>query len=190
MRLSYAFADFRNIAQRAKLCKTVQNVPNSLYSFKWKTRAYLWIVEIRCWKFLTNFIPKYHCVALFHQYANLDTSFSNSQRTDQFRSPAGFSLIRTWISWKLPGSLYICSPQQKYRSFACLNLFQISTSLHVIIRPNHQYSHNYFLRLPESSPSIPWSIPWVFTQLFPERLPKYSLNVPPNIPWVFPQLFP
>ena len=61
LRLSYAFADFRNIAQRAKLCKTVQNVPNSLYSFKWKTRAYLWIVEIRCWKFLTNFIPKYHC---------------------------------------------------------------------------------------------------------------------------------
>ena len=61
LRLSYAFADFRNIAQRAKLCKTVQNVPNSLYSFKWKTRAYLWMVEIRCWKFLTNFIPKYHC---------------------------------------------------------------------------------------------------------------------------------
>ena len=61
LRLSNAFAIIRNIAQRAKLCKTVQNVPNSLYSFKWKTRAYLWIVEIRCWKFLTNFIPKYHC---------------------------------------------------------------------------------------------------------------------------------
>ena len=45
LRLSYAFADFRNIAQRAKLCKTVQNVPNSFYNFKWKTRAYLWIVE-------------------------------------------------------------------------------------------------------------------------------------------------
>ena len=62
MRLSYAFADFRNIAQRAKLCKTVQNVPNSFYNFKWKTRAFLWIFEIRCWKFLTNFIPKYYCV--------------------------------------------------------------------------------------------------------------------------------
>ena len=46
LRLSYAFADFRNIAQRAKLCKTIQNVPNSFYNYKWKTRAYLWIVEI------------------------------------------------------------------------------------------------------------------------------------------------
>ena len=64
LRLSYAFADFRNIAQRAKLCKTVQNVPNSFYNFKWKTRVYLWIVEIRCWIFLTNFIPKYHCARL------------------------------------------------------------------------------------------------------------------------------
>ena len=61
LRLSYAFADFRNIAQRAKLCKTVQNVPNSFYNFKWKTRGYLWIVEIWCWIFLTNFIPKYQC---------------------------------------------------------------------------------------------------------------------------------
>ena len=58
-------------------------------------------------------------LASFQSYANSDTSFSNLPRTDRFRSPVGFSLIRTWLSWKLSGaSLFISLLITKKKRFA------------------------------------------------------------------------
>ena len=99
-------------------------------------------------------------LASFQPYANSDTSFSNLPRTDQFRSPVGFSLIRTWLSWKLSGASL----------FISLLITKKKGSPEPSIKPNYSmsipqllsyYSPNYYLNIP---------------QLFPELFHKYFPN--------------
>ena len=92
-----------------------------IYNFGWQIFQVNWIsLNTFKYKWLFMFTEAFHSVtksttrfsrllALFQPYANSDNSFSNMPRRDQFRLPSGFCLIRTWISWKLPGASLIIS---------------------------------------------------------------------------------